>query len=65
MKCVACKILENNRPADYAFLAGIAFTFQHNNEAIRAALCERHATAIKTAAAAASVAIKPEDRRGT
>jgi len=45
-KCFACQCLAENMDADIAFLAGIAFVIQFNDEALRAALCAEHMAAL-------------------
>lgn len=62
-ECVACKTNARRVQPGTAFLAGIAFAFQFNNEAIRRQLCDDHAEAMVRGAEAAKVKVRPEDAR--
>ena len=62
--CYACRfdgaIILN--PAT-AFLAGIAFVFQFNDDAMRRKLCAAHAAALIRGYVGSSQSVAPEDRR--
>jgi hypothetical protein len=65
VKCPACACAERGYPSDVAFLAGIAFAFQFNNDAMRRHVCERHARSIVGASTRALDKVPEEDRRST
>ena len=59
--CYACRT--RLMPGDMAFLAGIAFAFQYNNNAKRGHLCEDHAAALIRGAQRTEQAVAETDRR--
>lgn len=63
MKCVACKVAHVVTDPSTAFVAGIAFVAQHNNDAVVRLLCEAHLAMLDHAAKSAAHAILVADRR--
>lgn len=61
MTCFACRCV--GRSPETAFLAGISFAFQFNNEAIETRLCPAHVKALLRGHAGTLPTVRPEDRR--
>jgi hypothetical protein len=63
MTCYACHA--GSVSGDVAFLAGVAFVFQFNNEAMRERLCEEHQTTLVRAASGAAKVVPSDAKRGS
>jgi hypothetical protein len=63
MKCVACECDLRPILRSMAFLGGMVFTAQHNNDAIAERLCEEHKAELLRLANGTADAVRPEARR--
>lgn len=63
VKCPACACVERGYHADVAFLAGVAFAFQFNNEAMRRHVCPGHAKSLVNGVLMAQGKVPEADRR--
>lgn len=61
--CIACKVDAGSYLPSTAFLAGIAFTVQHNDEAIRKRLCPAHGEILVRGHMSSRAVVPAEDRR--
>ncbi len=65
MKCPACACVQRGYHSDVAFMAGIAFAFQFNNEAMQRHLCPGHKKSLVSGALASNAKVPEDERRTT